>query len=191
MKNSKSFSIKVIFFALLLTGMACTDLLAQKGNNQLAIGAELGPVLTGRYHGYQFQLGLPIKAYYGVGNHGQLMFRTGLHHLWVPPAELFEPTRSVYAYLVPLGLGYRRNFNNWYFEGSAGAAWEKSFTNTGNPFVGTVSFDHFHLNYGVEFGKQLRNFDVGLSIQNNTINGQPGLIHTGMVGFKVMYKIGG
>ena len=69
-------------------------------------------------------------------------------------------------------------------------AWESSFTNTGNPVVGTVKFINYPLNYGFEFGRKFGKFDVGLSIRNNTINGHYGLIHTGMVGFNTMYKIG-
>jgi len=181
---------KILFFIFLFSGLTCSGLFAQKGNNQIAIGGELGPVISDRFHGYQFHVGLPVKIYFGTGSHGQLMFRTGLHHLWVPQERLFEPTKSINAYLVPLALGYRRNINKWYIEGSVGTAYERSFTNTGNPFVGTVSFDHYHLNYGFEFGRQLRNFDIGISIQNNTLNGHHGLIHTGMVGFKTLYKIG-
>ncbi|HSJ67211.1 MAG TPA: hypothetical protein VK921_06040 [Anditalea sp.] len=181
---------KILFFIFLLTGLSCFDLFAQRGNDQIVIGGELGPVISDRFHGYKYHIGIPVKAYFGTRKHGQLMFRTGVHHLWVPQNRLFEPTKSVNAYLVPLALGYRRNFNNWYVEGSVGTAWERSFSNTGNPFVGTVSFDDYHLNYGFEFGRQLGDFDIGLSIQNNTIIGHHGLIHTGMIGLKTMYKIG-
>jgi len=189
-RKQTSLPSKIFFFVLLLSGLTCSGLFAQRGNNQIAIGAEVGPVLTDRYHGYQFGVGLPIKAYLGTGNHGQLMFRSGIHYLWVPSRDLFEPTQSVEAYLVPFALGYRRNFNNWYAEGSAGMAWEKSITDTGNSNVGTVTFSEYPLNYGIEVGYQLQKFDLGLSVQNNTINHHHGLMHTVLVGFKTMYKIG-
>ncbi|MBS9524985.1 hypothetical protein KI659_13275 [Litoribacter alkaliphilus] len=189
MKNSKSFSFKVIFFALLLSSMACTDLLAQKSNNQLAIGAELGPVITDRFHGYEFQVGLPVKVYYGIGNHSQLLLRTGIHHLWVPSESLYEPTISVTAYLVPLAVGYRRSLRNFYAEGSIGVAYEKSRAEFENPYSVSAQGDSYPLNYGIEVGYQLHRFDFGFSLQNNTINHHHGFIHTGMVGLKAMYKI--
>jgi hypothetical protein len=192
LKHSRSGLVKKALFMLLLffTTVASNELFAQKGNNQLAIGAELGPVLTDRYHGYKFQVGLPVKVYYGVGNHGQLMLRTGVHHLWVPPADLFEPTKSVTANLVPVALGYRRNFRRWYAEGSAGTVWERSRSERDSSWGAISTSSQFQLHYGIEAGLRLEKFDFGVSLHNNTINHHHGFMHTGMVGLKAMYKIG-
>jgi hypothetical protein len=181
---------KILFFILLLSGLTCSDLYAQRGNNQIAIGAEMGPVISNAFLNYEYQIGLPIKAYLGTGTHGQWMVRSGLHHLWIPSRDLLDPLQSSTAYVVPLAFGYRRNINNWYAEGSIGIAWERSVLDYGTHDFGTFSSVAYPLNFGIEVGYQVQKFDFGVSLQNNLIRDRDDAIFTVLVGFKTMYRIG-
>ncbi|WP_164675002.1 hypothetical protein [Anditalea andensis] len=180
--------MKILLFTVLLLGFTLFDLFAQRGNNQLAIGAELDPVISvDSFLEYNFQVGLPIKIYYGTGNHGQWMFRTGLHYLWTYPKNLFDPVNSITANVVPFALGYRRNFQHLYAEGSVGLAWQNNRVDTGDPVVG---FSDYPLDYGFEVGYQLHKIDIGISLQNLPYTFEHIGGNTVLVGLKAMYRFG-
>lgn len=185
-----SLPFKILLFILLLSGVTCFDLFAQRGNNQIAIGAELGPVVTNAFRRYEYQMGVPVKAYFGTGKHGQWMIRSGVHHLWIPSQELFEPLQSMTAYVVPLAFGYRKNINNWYAEGSIGIAWERATNDYGSHDWGTTSSSQYPLNFGIEVGYQIQKFDFGVSLQNNLTRERDETIFMVLVGFKTIYKVG-
>lgn len=189
-KDQTFLSYKIFFFVLLLSGITISDLIAQRGNNQIAIGAELGPVVTNSWNDYRYQAGLPIKAYLGTGNNGQWMLRSGIHYLWLPSEELVRPLQGMTGYIVPLAFGYRRNINNWYAEGSIGMAWERNVLDYGSHYFGVVSSSQYPINFGVEVGYQINNFDIGLSLQNNLQGDRDRTNFMVLVGFKTMYKIG-
>jgi len=189
-KDKTILSSKILLFVLLISASTFTDLFAQRGNNQIAIGAELGPVVSNAFLNYEYQIGLPVKAYLGTGTHGQWMFRSGIHHLWFPSQNLLEPLQGQTAYVVPLAFGYRRNINNWYAEGSIGIAWERNTLDYGTHDFGSVSTVAYPLNFGIEAGYQIRKFDFGVSLQNNLMSSNDETNFTVLVGFKAMYKIG-
>lgn len=189
-KDKTLLSSKILLFVFLISVLTFTDLFAQRGNNQIAIGAEVGPVVSNAHLNYEYQIGLPIKAYLGTGTHGQWMVRSGFHHLWFPSQELLGPLLSSTAYVVPLAFGYRRTINNWYAEGSIGIAWERNTLDYGTHDFGTVSSVAYPLNFGIEAGYQIRKFDFGVSLQNNLIRDRDDAVFTVLVGFKTLYRIG-
>jgi len=184
------FSLKILALILLFSGLTFSDIFAQRGNNHIAIGAEWGPVVTNYWNGYKTQVGLPIKAYYGTGNNGQWMIRSGVHNMRIPSGDLVQPDQRVTGYTVPLAFGYRQNIKNWYLEGSFGMAWERQILDFGSPDLGVDTSTRYPINFGAEVGYQINNFDLGLSLQNNLIRDRDETEFMVLVGLKAMYRFG-
>jgi hypothetical protein len=161
-------------------------LMAQKGNNHFAVGLETGPSLGFGSEEFPYQLGVPVKAYLGTGQHGQWMFRTGVHLFPVFSQNLHESVRRAYRHIVPLTLGYRRNLENWYAEGSLGVGLNTFVQVPTDAAFQRQSWTSREINYGLEFGYQLESFDLGVSLNNNG----PIPHNTLFLGLRAMYKVG-
>ncbi|MBT0811857.1 hypothetical protein KIH41_11270 [Litoribacter ruber] len=175
-------SSTALLFLFLLNG----PLLAQKGNSHIAIGLEAGPSLGFGSEDFPYQLGIPVKAYLGTGQHGQWMFRTGGHLFPVSSQNLHESIRRAYRYIVPIALGYRYNLENWYAEGSLGVGLNTFVQVPTDAQFQRQSWINRELNYGLELGCQMERFDLGVSLNNNG----PIPHNTMFLGLKAMYKIG-
>lgn len=100
----------LILAIMMVQFVLCPEMMVQKANNHIAVGAEAGPILGNSFGGYRYQLGLPVKAYYGTGKQGQLMLRSGIHFLPVPKRDLHESLKRVNRIIIPLTLGYRKKY---------------------------------------------------------------------------------
>jgi len=169
----------------LLNCMWSSELFAQKGKNEIAIGAEIGPVLDDFIFSYQY--GLPVKAYFGVGTNGQLMLRSGIHSFHV--SNLYEAWESINMYMIPVALGYRQNLNKFYIEPSIGAARSMRTQVRANPRE-TYKRNENEIHYGLEFGYQINRIDLGASI-NNTGHPPVGPRSDSRIffGFKALYRL--
>jgi hypothetical protein len=178
--------ITVFAFALFLLQFTfANELFAQKGKNEIAIGAEIGPVIDDFTFSYQY--GLPVKAYLGIGTSGQLMLRSGIHSFQV--SNLFEAWESINMYMIPVALGYRQNLNKFYIEPSIGAARSMHTHVLANPRE-TYRSSENEIHYGLEFGYQINRIDLGASI-NNTGHPPVGSKSDSQIffGFKALYRL--
>lgn len=106
--------IKLIFFSTpFLFFININNINAQKGNNQVSIGAESG------FPFYQNDQGFGgfIKGLYGIGKSAQLTFSGGVSIFYSKNSiELPKTTTRLISFM----LGYKQNINKFYVEPQAG-----------------------------------------------------------------------
>ena len=98
--------------------MLATSVNAQKGNNQIGIGAEVDFPMGNLGTAYKTGFGGSIKGLYGIGNAGQLSLSAGLSSFKGKSGTIYA---SQTFNLVPILAGYRHNFkSSFYLEPQAG-----------------------------------------------------------------------
>jgi hypothetical protein len=106
--------MKKIIIGLLAALVFYASSYAQKGNNQIGFGADVG-IPTGEFSTY-FKTGFGgyVKALLGAGKSGQVTFTTGYSSF--KAVGDFPLTTGT----VPILLGYRANFNGFFAEPQLG-----------------------------------------------------------------------
>lgn len=95
---------------------------AQKGNNQVGVGAELNTPLGSFGDAYKTGYGGTIKGLYGIGKAGQLTLTTGYSSFKGQSKTAFGYSYAGQTFtMVPVSAGYRHHLNNFYLEGQLGA----------------------------------------------------------------------
>lgn len=155
------------------------------GFNYISFGAEIGPTLSGSRQIYPLHLALPVKIYLGRQKKGKFIVRTGIHYLPAPSERLSPVIKRAFLTNIPLAIGYRKNLQNWYIEGSLGAV-----LNSGTIVLNDASRKNHtdtyrEINYGLEVGRQIGDFDIGLAAYNTG----PIPINLVYMGFKTSYRI--
>jgi Outer membrane protein beta-barrel domain len=109
--------MKKIYTVVLAAILFSASSFAQKGNNNIGVGADLS-LLTG-YFGtwYKPGIGAYAKGMYGIGDAGQVTFTTGF--------SVFKQKGSTHDFkatmsIVPLLAGYRHHFNDFFVEPQIG-----------------------------------------------------------------------
>jgi hypothetical protein len=106
--------MKKIIVGLLAALVFYASSSAQKGNNQIGMGADVG-IPTGEFASYfKTGFGAYAKALLGVGKSGQVTFTLG--YTSFKAVGDFPLTTGT----VPLLLGYRANFNGFFVEPQLG-----------------------------------------------------------------------
>ena len=155
------FAIAVFFLQFTRTN----ELFAQRGKNEIAIGAEIGPSFRQGFFGMRYQMGIPVKAYYGIGTRGQLLFRTGVH-TYPTSSHSNGVWSSSKNHFIPLALGFRYNLDKIYLEGSIGAARNFESYSPIDPLEKEVRYSETLYHNGAEIGYHLRRFDIGISLNH-------------------------
>jgi hypothetical protein len=139
---------------------------AQKGKNQIGIGAEAG-FATGE--GGSTAFGGTAKYLYGIGTAGQLTFTTGVMF----DSET-EDDVKVTGTNIPLLAGYRHNFNGLYVEPQLGYMSTKfTMKVNGQKFMDVSDGS---LAYAIGGGYAFSNgLDLGLSFRNAAQSGATGM----------------
>lgn len=146
------------------------------GFNYISFGAEIGPTLSGSKQNYPLHLALPVKIYLGRQKKGRFIIRTGLHYFPAPSERLSPDIKRVFLTNLPLAIGYRKNLQNWYIEGTLGAALNSGTIVLKDPSIDNQTTTYREINYGLEVGRQIGDFDVGVAVYN-----------TGPIPFHIMY----
>jgi hypothetical protein len=152
------------------------DTLNSKGFNYVSFGLGLGPTLNYYSSEYPVHYGLPVKVYLGRKKKGRFIIRTGIHYFPLPTKELFPGMRSIRTTIIPLAFGYRKNIKNWYVEGSLGAALNSYSQKFNDQINSDYRINLIEINYGLEVGRQIGDFDLGLAVYN-----------TGPIPFNMLY----
>lgn len=155
------------------------------GLNYIGVGFEIGPTLNRRRFGQPVHFGLPVKVYLGREKKGRFLVRTGIHYFPVPSERRFAGYSHSFTTIVPLAIGYRRNIGDWYLEGSLGAALTTEAAIYKDASLGKSRIAYREINYGVEIGKQIGDFDLGLALYNTG----PIPFHILCAGIKTSYRI--
>jgi hypothetical protein len=158
---------------------------AQKGKNEIAIGAEIGPSFRQGFAAMSYQMGIPVKAYYGIGTRGQMMFRTGVHTypLYGHSGDYAGTSRN---HFIPLTLGFRYNLDKIYLEGSIGAARSIENYSPLDPLEQDRRYAKTLYHNGVEIGYHLGRFDIGISLNHLG----PRRVSSNYFGLKALYRLG-
>ena len=98
---------------------------------------------------------------------------------------MWADVKRSYITIVPLAIGYRKNFNGWYAEGSVGAALNLGTTVFTDSSIENWKATYREINYGIEVGKQIGDFDIGLAVYNTG----PIPYHILYAGIKGSYRI--
>ncbi|MCH7401187.1 hypothetical protein ACFOUP_01210 [Belliella kenyensis] len=159
--------------------------LYKNGLNYVSFGAEIGPTLNRFNSSYPVHFGLPVKVYLGRQKVGRFIIRTGYHHFPVPSDRLDASQKRAYNQIIPLAIGYRRNIRDWYIEGSLGAAINQSTSVYNDPAQENWVVSYREINYGLEIGRQIGDFDIGLVVYNTG----PIPYHILFSGIKTSYRI--
>jgi|GEM_PF-1447578 len=159
--------------------------LAANGFNYVSLGLEIGSPLNRIRSFYPVHFSLPVKVYLGRKKQGRLIFRGGIHYFPAPSLRNFNGVKRAYQTIIPLAIGYRRNFDDWYVEGSAGPALTTSTSIFQDPSLSNSRTVFREINYGIEIGKQLGDIDVGVAIYNTG----PIPFHILFAGVKTSYRI--
>lgn len=166
-----------------LVTRAKTNPMHGSGFNYISFGAEIGPTLN--RHSNLVHIALPVKVYLGRQKKGRFLIRTGIHYFFSTSPSIFIDVDRSYQTIIPIAIGYRKNIQNWYIEGSVGAA-----LNTSTVVFKDSSIDNWvvtfrEINYGLEVGKQIGDWDVGLAVYNTG----PIPFHIMYAGIKTSYRI--
>lgn len=157
---------------------------AQKDKNEIAIGAEIGPSFRQGFFGMRYHMGIPVKAYYGIGSRGQILFRTGVHTF--PSSNhsngVWNSSRN---HFVPIAFGYRYNLNKVYLEGSIGAARNFESYSPIDPLEQEVRSSETLYHNGAEIGYHFKRFDIGISLNHLG----PRRVSSNYIGFKTLYRL--
>ncbi|MBA2744753.1 MAG: outer membrane beta-barrel protein [Flavisolibacter sp.] len=166
-----------ILFALLFISSA---VLAQKGNNQFLVGAEVGFPL-GSFDNFNTGIGLVAKALLGLGEHSQIGFTTGYTAFKRSDSD---ENSKIKTSVLPLLASYRHRLNVLYFEPQLGYG---IYTTTIKTQTGGTSMKSKNSNGGftwaVGTGVQISALDLGVRYQA----GYPGGGTVGFFGIHAAY----
>jgi hypothetical protein len=155
------------------------------GFNYVSLGLEIGPTLNRYNQPYPIHFGLPLKAYLGRQKKGRFLVRTGIHYFPSTKENMWVDVKRTYITIVPLAIGYRKNIHSWYVEGSLGAAFNTGTTVFRDSSIENWKVTYREINYGIEVGKQIGDFDIGLAVYNTG----PIPYHILYTGVKGSYRI--
>ena len=111
--------MKQIYLVVLATMLCSVAGLAQKGNNQIGGGADLG-FPTGDFgDNFKMGLGVYVKGMFGVGKAGQVTLTSG-YSAFKEKGTWNDYTTTVNV--IPLFIGYRHYFNSVFVEPQLGYA---------------------------------------------------------------------
>lgn len=141
---------------------------AQKSNNQLGVGLDVGIPLGDFGDGYSTGIGGTAKLLLGVGTSGQVTFTTG--YMTFNGKDLPSGI-DISANVIPLLLGYRHNLSGIYIEPQAGyGIYGSKVSGMGSMYDGTDSEGAFTWAIGAGYAMN-PGLDVGVRYQSGTKNG--------------------
>ncbi|HLT08837.1 MAG TPA: hypothetical protein VK014_15010 [Cyclobacteriaceae bacterium] len=162
-------------FLLLFLGAISTSLFAQKGLNEVSVGAEIGLPTGTASNALNIGLGGTAKGLYGVSTDGQVSFTTGYIRYGMDGAESGV---SAGMSVIPIMPGYRHHFDKLYAEGQLGLVVVKSTFN----YLGySGSASTTDASIGIGGGYLYNNFDFSLRYQTYGTG-------FGTLGLRVGYK---
>lgn len=157
----------------------------KNGFNYIGLGLEIGSTLNQFSRSTPVHFGLPVKMYLGRQKKGRFLVRTGMHFFPAPKRNLVPEVRSAHYLIIPLAIGYRRNIQDWYIEGSIGAASTQFRRFYTDDAFSTTKINYREINYGLEVGRQIGDFDVGFTAYNTG----PIPLNILCLGIKTSYRI--
>jgi len=154
---------------------------AQKGNNQIGVGADVAIPVGDFGDAFKTGYGGTVKGMYGVGTGGQITLTSGYTTFTAKdlPSEV-----DVKAGIIPILLGYRQNFSGFYVEPQAGyGIYTSKVSGMGSGNDGSDSNGAFTWAAGIGYVLK-QGLDLGARYQSGHKDGNT----TGLVGFNLRYN---
>jgi hypothetical protein len=156
--------MKKLFLAVSIALISVTTY-AQKGTNQIGVGADLGIPIGDFGDGYKTGFGGYAKGLFGIGEAGQISFTTGYSSF---KAKGSSEDMKVTSGIIPILAGYRHNFSGFYAEPQVGY----SIVSTKVKSEGiSASGSDGAFAWAVGFGYVISNIDFGARYQSSTKDG--------------------
>lgn len=160
--------MKKVFLAICIVTVS-TFSYAQKGNNQIGVGADVALPMGDFGDLAKFGFGGYAKFLYGIGEAGQITLTSGYttYQSKTIVKDAFGADKVSYS-IIPALAGYRHNFSGFYAEPQVGYASIGSKIK-GGPLDGSGSNGAF--TWAVGFGYAKNGFEAGLRYQSTEDNG--------------------
>jgi hypothetical protein len=142
---------KIYFVSLCLFAFSFVSV-AQKGNNEIGIGAELNVPLGQLGDAYSAGFGGSVKGLYGVGTAGQLTLTVGYSGFKGKSGTLYKDQKFS---LLPVLLGYRHHFSSFYVEPQVGVTTDKTK-------IPGFTFSETKFTAALNVGYLIQGFDLSL-----------------------------
>lgn len=138
---------------------------AQKGNNKIGVGLDLGMPMGDFGDASKMGIGGYVKGLYGVGQSGHLTFTTGYQTF---KAKNLAAGESSTTSLIPLLAGYSHSFSGFYVEPQLGYSISRNkYSLQGTS--GSNSSGSF--TWAAGMGYAVNGFDIGLRYQSMANDG--------------------
>ena len=174
--------MKKMFFVAAFVAVAFIGANAQKGNNQLGVGIDVG-IPTGDF-GDSFGVGFGgyVKGMLGVGTGGQLTLTSGYTtYSMKDDIKTLLSVDKASASIIPILVGYRHNFSGFYAEPQIGYSILGARVKASGV---TVSDSEGAFAWAAGFGYVVSNFDFGARYQSMHKDGESDAI----VGIRIGYN---
>ena|SRR5690625_1686084 len=157
--------MKKVFIIGIVLAMTSFTAFAQKGNNQIGIGLDLGLPVGDFGDGSNFGIGGTAKGMYGIGNAGQVELTVG--YISFGSKESTSEAKASTG-IIPIFAGYRHHLNQFYLEPQLGLSMISSkATVMGNSFSSSTTAFGWALGIGYEFDA----FDLSARYQSASKSG--------------------
>lgn len=173
--------MKKLFLATAIAIVSLTAS-AQKGNNQIGIGVDLGLPSADFGDAAKFGFGGYVKGLYGIGTAGQITLTSG-YTTYSGKDEITDAmgVDKVKYGLIPILAGYRHNFDGFYAEPQIGYQIARVKIEEGSESA-SDSQGMFAWAVGLGFAKS--GFDAGVRYQSGSKDGATFAV----VGFHIGYN---
>ncbi len=180
LQSKNIFRVTILSVVMLF---ACFGAFAQKGNNQVGIGLDLGLPMGDFGDGSKLGIGGTAKGMYGVGTAGQVELTLGYISFG---AKESSSAASASTSIIPIFAGYRHHFNGLYVEPQLGVSMIKTKVDIDmegmGSFSGSASTSAF--GFAVGAGYLFNDFDISARYQSASKNGGS----FGFIGLRVGYN---
>lgn len=150
---------------ILLTGLLgviiATTAIAQKGDNKIGAGVDIGLPVGNFSTAYGVGLGISVKGLYGVGDAGHVTLTTG-YSSFGGKSGFYNDYKF---HIIPVLAGYRHSFNGPYVEPQLGIS---NLTTK----VSGYKFSETKFTWAIGGGYEIKSFDIGLRYQSAAELGQ-------------------
>jgi hypothetical protein len=174
--------MKKVFLAILGIGLFSTVSLAQKGNNQISVGANLALPTGDSKDVSKAGFGGTIKGLYGIGNAGQLTLTSGF--VSISAKEIYKhllEADKISQSIIPVLAGYRHNFHGFFVEPQVGYG-IYNVRIKGGDFAAKESDGAF--TWAAGLGYVFKNIELGAQYQSAHKDGDS----NALIGFRAAYN---
>ena len=180
-KNQTHF-MKKVFLAAAFVVAGFIGANAQKGNNQIGVGVDLGLPMGDFGDAYKLGIGGYVKGLFGIGSAGQISLTTG--YTSFSAKDEFKDALGadkIKGSVIPIMVGYRHNFTGFYVEPQVGYGIYGTKIEGG---IFEMDDSEGAFTYALGLGYSVNGFDIGARYESASKDGDS----QSMIGFRIGYN---